>query len=365
MSDPVKPSPVLSACLAGRAAVRPPRDLRSGPVAGAGRRRAWRVSLAALAAAGLTGLAFLTAAPVQANDWPTRPISAIVPAAPGGTTDLTARMLAEPLAKALGQSVVVDNRPGASGNIATSQVARAKPDGYTILVQYSGYQVGNPWLSKNTPWKPADFQAVALAIRAPQVVIVTASLPVKTLQEFVDYLKANPDKANYASSGVGAIQHIAGEMLNQAAGLKMAHVPYKGSGQVYADLIAGQVQTHITSVPSAMPHIQSGKLRALAVTGDRRLPSLPDVPTTTEAGYPSLKLDSWFGVYVPAGTPAPVVDKLAAAMKQVVESADFRKKAEEQGGDAVYMDPKAFTAFTAEELERWGKIIRDANITTD
>jgi tripartite-type tricarboxylate transporter receptor subunit TctC len=300
-----------------------------------------------------------------AADWPTRPVTLVVPTATGGTTDLTARMLAEPLSKALGQSVIVDNKPGASGNIGTSLVARAKPDGYTLLVQYSGYHVGNPWLSKNTPWKPQDFDAVALAIRAPQVVLVPSSLPARTLAEFVAYLKANPDKSNYASSGVGSIQHIAGEMLNQASGLQMAHVPYKGSGQVYADLIPGQVQTHITSVPSAMGHIQAGKLRALAVTGDKRLPSLPDVPTTAEAGYPSLVLDSWFGIYVPSGTPAPVIARLAEAMKQVVEAPEFKRKAQDQGGEAVYMDPKAFTAFTADELQRWGKIIKDANITTD
>lgn len=301
----------------------------------------------------------------HAQTWPEKPITLVVPTAPGGTTDLSARLLAEPLGKILGQSIIVDNRAGASGNIGTTYVAKAKPDGYTLLVQYSGYHVGNPWLMKSIQWQVKDFAPVGMLIRAPQVAVVPTTLPVKTLAELVAYAKANPSKVNFASSGNGSIQHIAGEMLNIAGGIAMTHIPYKGSGPAYIDVIGAQVQLFITSVPSATGHIQTGKLRALAVTGESRIGALPMVPTVAEAGYPQLLLDSWFALYAPAGTPAVVLDRLARAVKQVVESPEFKRKAEEQGGDAVYMSPSTLEAFTDAELERWGKIIRTAKISAE
>jgi tripartite-type tricarboxylate transporter receptor subunit TctC len=309
------------------------------------------------------GALFSMAANAQA--WPEKAITFVVPTAPGGTTDLAARLLAEPLGKILGQPIVIDNRAGASGNIGTAYVAKSKADGYTLLVQYSGYHVGNPWLMKSIPWQVKDFAPVGMLIRSPQAVVVPASFPAKTLGEFVAYAKANPGKVNFASSGNGSIQHIAGELLNSAGGISMTHIPYKGSGPAYIDVISGQVQLFITSVPSATGHIQGGKLRALAITGDTRLPALPMVPTVAEAGYPQLLLDSWFAVYAPAGTPAPVLEKLASAIKQVVESAEFKKKADEQGGNAVYMSPATLGTFTDAELERWGKIIKTAKISAD
>jgi tripartite-type tricarboxylate transporter receptor subunit TctC len=301
-----------------------------------------------------------------AGGYPSRPITLVVPTATGGTTDLSARMLAVPLGAALGQSVVVDNKGGANGSIAAVAVKRGEPDGYTLLMQYSGYQVITPVVSAQPlPWKAEDLQPVAGVIAAPQVVVVRADLPAKTLAELVAYAKANPGKLNYASSGNGSLQHATGAMLEQQAGVKMVHVPYKGTGPALQDLLGGQVDLTFGTPPPFMPHIQSGRLRSLAVTGAQRLPSLPDVPTTAEAGMPKLDATSWFAVYAPAKTPKAVVDRLSAEIAKITASPAFQQKAAEQGAASAYLDPRQLEALGRNETARWAQVAKTANIRAD
>jgi tripartite-type tricarboxylate transporter receptor subunit TctC len=314
---------------------------------------------AVLAMAGLTCTA---AAQAQEGSYPNRPVMLVVSAAAGGTTDLAARLISEPLAKALGQSVVVDNKPGGNGTIAAQAVQRAKPDGYTLLVQYSGYHVITPLLTK-TSWDPVkDFAPVANLLSAPQVLVVRPGLPVKSLKELVAYAKANPNKLNYASSGNGSLQHVSTELLNQMAGIQITHVPYKGTGPAMTDLLGGNVDMTITTPPPLMGHIAAGKLRPLVVTSKTRLPSLKDVPSAPEAGYPDLDVSSWFAMYAPVGTPKPVIDKLTSEIEKIMKTEAFRKKAEELGADARYMNPQQLDQFQKAELQRWAKVIKSADI---
>jgi tripartite-type tricarboxylate transporter receptor subunit TctC len=315
-----------------------------------------------LAAAALAAPAALA----QPQAWPSRPLTMVVATSPGGTTDFTARLIAEPLGKALGQSIVVDNKPGAAGNIGTQAVARAKPDGYTLLLQYSGYHIGNPALFSKLAWHPVnDFAPVANVISAPQVVAVPSTLPVANLKDLIDLTKTRKDKLNYASSGNGSIQHIAGEMLAQQAGAVMVHVPYKGSGPAMTDLLAGTVDMFITTPPPLVAYIQNGRLKGLAVTGKKRLASLPNVPTSAEAGMPAYELESWFGLLAPAGTPPEIVSRLSAEIRKITESDNFRKQAIEQGAEASYMEPRPFGDFIKAELVKWDKVIKSAHVSLD
>ncbi len=316
------------------------------------------LALAALA----TG--FLGSATAQ-SAYPGKTVTMVVPTAAGGTTDLSALMLAQALGPVLGQTVVVDNKGGGNGNIAASIVKRAEADGYTLLMQYSGYHVISPHITKQKQWDQGDFQPVANIISAPQIIVVRADLPVKTLPELIAYAKANPGKLNYASSGNGSLQHVTGAMLEQQGAIKMVHVPYKGTGPALQDLLGGQVDLTFGTAPPFMPHIASGKLRVLAVTGKQRLPSLPDVPTTAEAGYPKVDATSWFAVFAPAGVPKAVVDKLTADIRTVVQSPTFQQKAQEQGATADYQTPAQLGDKVRADLANWATVVKTSKIEAE
>lgn len=307
----------------------------------------------------------LTSATALAQSLPSKPITLIVPNPPGGVVDTAARVIGQPLQQLLKHTVVIDNRPGGSGNIAYQAVARSAPDGATLLVSYSAYHTANPALMTKLPWAPKDFTPVALLATATNVVAVHPSLPVKTLSELITYLKKNPGKVSYASQGNGSLSHIGTELFKQQTGTDMLHVPYKGSGQAISDVLAGQVQVFITTPPSVMQHVQSGKLKALAIAGKTRHPMMPTVPTTAEAGLPEFTLEAWVGLFAPAGTPAALVTQLSNGVKQALETPEARKQAAAQGIEVQYLNPAALNSRVNTELGYWDNVIRKANIKLD
>ena len=302
---------------------------------------------------------------VLAQTFPSKPITLVVPNPPGGLVDTSARLVAEPLARVIGQSVVIDNKPGASGNLAYQNVARSAKDGHTLLVSYSGYHIANPILMDKLPWELKDLTPVGLITIATNVIAVHPSVPANNLKDFIAYAKQNPGKLNYASQGNGSVSHIGTEIFKLQTGVSMVHVPYKGSGQAIADVLAGQVQVFITTPPSVMGHVQSGKLRALAVTGKTRHPQMPQVPTAAEAGLSGFELESWVALYAPAGTPPAVLQKLSQDVKRSMELPETKQRADAAGIEVRFLSPADTTRQLERETIDWGRAIKAANIKMD
>jgi tripartite-type tricarboxylate transporter receptor subunit TctC len=329
-----------------------------------------RFAGAAIAASfALIALATLVAplpAAAQGGAYPTKPIRIVVPFPAGGTTDILARAVAQQLSQAWGQQVIVDNRPGAGGNIGSELVAKSAPDGYTLLMGTVGTHAINPSLYAKMPYDHVkDFAPVILVAGVPNVLVVHPSVPANTVAELIAYGKANPGKLNFASSGSGTSIHLAGELFKVQTGLQMTHVPYKGSAPAIQDLLGGQVQLMFDNLPSALPQIKAGKLRALGVTSASRAAALPDVPTIAESGLPGFEASSWFGLLAPAGTPRDVIARLDAEVAKWLATPDAKEKLLAQGAIAAGGTPDDFTRHIAAETAKWAKVVKESGAKVD
>jgi tripartite-type tricarboxylate transporter receptor subunit TctC len=298
-----------------------------------------------------------------AGDFPSHPVTIVVPVAAGGSMDIAGRTLAQHLKDVLGQPVIIENKPGGSGNLAYGLVARARPDGYTLLFSYEGFHAGNPALGKNVNWDPIkSFTPIAEITRGPHVITVPASLPARTLKDFIALARSKPGEIYFGSSGTGSIQHLGTEQFKLLTHTNMTHVPYNGAAPAMKDLLASRIQLLITTPPTVMGQIQAGQLRALAITSARRNPMLPDVPTTAEAGLPEFQLEAWFTMFGPAGMPPDVVRKLTSAMKTVVTSQAFKDEIARQGSYANYQGPKDVARVLRHDIDHWGQVVRQADL---
>jgi len=301
----------------------------------------------------------------RAQAYPTRPVRAVVAFAPGGVTDTFARLMAQKLTEQFGKQVYVENIAGASGNIGTGQVAKAAPDGYTILFAFSSHVV-NPTLFARVPYDPIkDFDPVTLAVASTTVLTVNPSVPAKTVKELVDLIKANPGKYSFGSAGAGTQAHLAGEQFRLSLGLDLVHVPFGGGGPAVAAVVAGHTPISFVSPQAAMQHVREGTVRALAVTSKTRSQIFPNVPTMAEAGYPEIEGDGWVGILVPAGTPAEIIAILYRDSAKILAQPDMKERLAALGYDVVASTPKEFAARIAVEIEMWAKVIRAANIKAE
>lgn len=315
---------------------------------------------AALAIGGLLGASFAQAA------YPERPITWVVPFPPGGAMDVIARTLGETVSKDLGQPIVVENKPGAGGNIGATQVAHAKPDGYTIMIVANGMAV-NPSLYKRLGYDPInDFEPISLLADVPNILVTQASRKdVNSVADVIEQVKANPGKYTYASAGVGTSIHLAGALFTYLGKLDMLHVPYKGSGPAVSDLLGGQVDYMFDSITSSKPHIDAGKLKALGITTSKRSSSLPDVPTIAESGMPGYELRPWFATFAPAGTPADVIQTLQKAMVKAMETDKVKTTFRTIGAEKIGSTPEELKAYLQAETDKWKKIISETGISAN
>jgi tripartite-type tricarboxylate transporter receptor subunit TctC len=314
----------------------------------------------------ITAVAFglpLAATDARASTYPDKPIKLIVPFSPGGSTDLVARLLAEKMSLILGQQVVVDNRAGAGGTIGISAVARAEPDGYTIGMATVSTHGANPAVYTKLSYDPVkDFQPITNVMSVPSVFVVNPKLPAKSMKEFIALAKSEPGKITFASPGNGSLGHVNVEQFMDLAGIRLTHVPYKGAGQAAADALAGTVDAMTDNLPSSLPHIKSGKLRALAVLSPQRSPLLPDVPTYRELGFEAMSEGGWFGLVAPAGTPPAVVDKLMASAHQAMQDPAFKQRTVDFSGVPMANTPAQFAQQIRETMDKYARIAKVANI---
>ncbi|MGH8616417.1 MAG: Bug family tripartite tricarboxylate transporter substrate binding protein [Burkholderiales bacterium] len=295
--------------------------------------------------------------------YPNKPIRIIVAYTPAGATDILARTVGQKMSEAWGQPVIVENRPGANGNIGTEVAARANPDGYTLLMVTAGTHGVNPGLYRKLPWDAVkDFAPVSLVAIVPNIMVVNNSVPVKNAKELIAYLKASPGKYSYGSPGLGSTAHMSMELFKSMTGTDIVHIPYKGSAGVLQDLIAGQVIVTIDNMPPYLPQVKAGKIRALAVSPAKRSPAVPDVPTLAEAGVTGYDAAAWFGLVAPAGTPKPIVDKLAAETQKILRMPDVAERLSGLGAEPVGNTPAEFAAFIKVEIAKWAQVIKDAKV---
>ena len=319
-----------------------------------------RFALAAIALIATAALA-LPGGAAQAQTYPSKPIRLVLPYVPGGIIDTAGRHFALRLSESLGQSVVAENRPGAGGMVGIDVVARSAPDGYTIVLTDPGI-VSNPTLQKDPPYDLKAVQAVSIVGSSPAVIVASQHLPVKTFAELIAYAKANPGKLNFASAGIGTAPHLAGEMIKLRTGIDMTHVPYRGIGAAYPDVMSGKVQLAFSSIAGAVPFTSDNRVRPLATTGSARSAVYPDVPTVAESGLPGFDVDLWIGIYAPVGLPPAVLNKLNGELKKVLQHPELKAALAKIGVEPRGTTPEEAAAFTRSEFEKWKKVIVEGNI---